>query len=430
LDKDKTQLLLENIEVFEETLNEFSSKPYDLASVNEIIKRSSYNKGSFYYRFKDKYELYTSLLDYVFVQQIEIYNQSGFSLINEKQPELIIKHLFNNLIQLYSKDSRYYDLVKRFYNEPNDFILEAHKVLVQSLFVRFIDKLKHLGYQSKINLFLIESIYKNFPIEEIHEGLLNLDEITNQMTDKQVYRILNRYDQKNNVLTQIDLTNINIIYAKPNELDIPPGWVNMNSYLDRIKKIQRQLNRKLMMFKFDVKKVLIHYQNKPIFCRFAIEKLLNKQALDCILSDKLLYDLLVILIHLIVELEEQIVIEGLISQLNPNQQDVFVNQILPIVGKLSKIIMIEESIIFDHNHHFNYFYFDGVSTIKPMNLPTSINHRQFYVKYKQDDAYHTSVYHHFSDLSSLVSKANVVIIDLKTLSHLNINDIREVVDQL
>ena len=68
MSKDKTQVLLNNPEVYEETLNEFSSKSYDLASVNEIIKKSKYNKGSFYYRFKDKFELYISLLDYVFVQ--------------------------------------------------------------------------------------------------------------------------------------------------------------------------------------------------------------------------------------------------------------------------------------------------------------------------------------------------------------------------
>ncbi|MGE4572738.1 MAG: TetR/AcrR family transcriptional regulator [Candidatus Izemoplasmatales bacterium] len=138
MSKDKTQLLLENINVFEETLNEFSSKPYELASVNEIIKRSHYNKGSFYYRFKDKYELYVAILDYVLVQQIDIFNKTSFDLTTNNHINAILYALFDNLLNLYKLDSRFYHLVIMFYNEKTDFVSSTLEVSVPSLYERFI----------------------------------------------------------------------------------------------------------------------------------------------------------------------------------------------------------------------------------------------------------------------------------------------------
>jgi len=44
------------------SLAEFTSKSYEEASVNTIIGRAGISKGSFYYRFKTKYDLYLHLL--------------------------------------------------------------------------------------------------------------------------------------------------------------------------------------------------------------------------------------------------------------------------------------------------------------------------------------------------------------------------------
>ena len=43
-------------------LEEFTSRSYDDASVNSIIERAGISKGSFYYRFDTKYDLYVELL--------------------------------------------------------------------------------------------------------------------------------------------------------------------------------------------------------------------------------------------------------------------------------------------------------------------------------------------------------------------------------
>jgi AcrR family transcriptional regulator len=50
-------------ELFDATLTEFSENSFDQASLNNIIKASGSNKGSFYYRFSDKTDLYLCLID-------------------------------------------------------------------------------------------------------------------------------------------------------------------------------------------------------------------------------------------------------------------------------------------------------------------------------------------------------------------------------
>ena len=51
-----------NNNLFEAALTEFSKHSFKNASLNNIIKETGMNKGSFYYRFYDKLDLYLSLL--------------------------------------------------------------------------------------------------------------------------------------------------------------------------------------------------------------------------------------------------------------------------------------------------------------------------------------------------------------------------------
>ena len=48
--------------LFRAALEEFSSRSYNDASVNTIISNAGISKGSFYYRFEDKYSLYIHVL--------------------------------------------------------------------------------------------------------------------------------------------------------------------------------------------------------------------------------------------------------------------------------------------------------------------------------------------------------------------------------
>ena len=45
---------------------EFSSKPYEEVSINDIVERSGISRGSFYLYFEDKWDIYSHLLKCTF----------------------------------------------------------------------------------------------------------------------------------------------------------------------------------------------------------------------------------------------------------------------------------------------------------------------------------------------------------------------------
>lgn len=51
--------------LYKEALLEFAAHSYETASINEILKRASVSKGSFYHHFTDKLQLYLEILDRV-----------------------------------------------------------------------------------------------------------------------------------------------------------------------------------------------------------------------------------------------------------------------------------------------------------------------------------------------------------------------------
>ncbi|MEN6338516.1 MAG: TetR/AcrR family transcriptional regulator [Clostridiaceae bacterium] len=65
--------------LYEATLTEFSGHSFKDASLNEILKAAGMNKGSFYYRFNDKMELYLSLLYRVGMEKLKLFEESGVS---------------------------------------------------------------------------------------------------------------------------------------------------------------------------------------------------------------------------------------------------------------------------------------------------------------------------------------------------------------
>ncbi len=51
--------------------DEFSLKPYDEVSINEIVSRSNISRGSFYLYFEDKWDIYSHLLKCTFNKVLE-----------------------------------------------------------------------------------------------------------------------------------------------------------------------------------------------------------------------------------------------------------------------------------------------------------------------------------------------------------------------
>ena len=69
--------------LYEATLTEFAMHSFRDASLNDILKAAGMNKGSFYYRFRDKMELYLSLLYRVGMEKMQLFEEHGVSRNSE-----------------------------------------------------------------------------------------------------------------------------------------------------------------------------------------------------------------------------------------------------------------------------------------------------------------------------------------------------------
>ncbi|HOP11151.1 MAG TPA: TetR family transcriptional regulator [Oscillospiraceae bacterium] len=108
-----------NAALFEAALNEFAAHSYKEASLNEILKAAEMNKGSFYYRFHDKLELYLSLLIKIAGEKVATFQEyeaqtkdTGF-FENFRQKAVVG-------LRFAKAEPRYHALFQRILEEEND----------------------------------------------------------------------------------------------------------------------------------------------------------------------------------------------------------------------------------------------------------------------------------------------------------------------
>lgn len=65
--------------LYEAALSSFAVHSFQEASLNDILKAAGMNKGSFYYRFRDKMELYLSLLYRVGMEKVRLFQEDDVS---------------------------------------------------------------------------------------------------------------------------------------------------------------------------------------------------------------------------------------------------------------------------------------------------------------------------------------------------------------
>jgi len=79
LEEGGTNPLDESPALYEAALTAFSEHSFRDASLNDILKAADMNKGSFYYRFRDKMELYLSLLYRVGAEKVRLFQEQDVS---------------------------------------------------------------------------------------------------------------------------------------------------------------------------------------------------------------------------------------------------------------------------------------------------------------------------------------------------------------
>lgn len=173
---DKTYFLKANTELYNETIKEFSAFSFDVASLNSIIKNSNFNKGSFYYRYNDKTDLYIALFYDIIVKQYESIHRLNSIILNNNTFELYLNILFESQYELYTENPLYISFIRNFYNESPDFkkliISKSESPLIDIFLTKLKndylkqmmmnpDDIQFLLYQIEITYYNYDSYIKN-----------------------------------------------------------------------------------------------------------------------------------------------------------------------------------------------------------------------------------------------------------------------------
>lgn len=112
-----TNPLMELPDLFNAALDEFSIKSFDEASLNDIIRASNISKGSFYYRFADKTDLYLCLIDRIKAQKLAYFAQKQTDADFPSDFFEQIKTLAAAGLEYARHEPRYYSFFRRFLSE-------------------------------------------------------------------------------------------------------------------------------------------------------------------------------------------------------------------------------------------------------------------------------------------------------------------------
>ncbi|MDY0139795.1 MAG: TetR/AcrR family transcriptional regulator, partial [Candidatus Izemoplasmatales bacterium] len=338
---DKTQLLLENEELFQATLGEFAENNYKQASTNEIIKKSKINRGSFYYRFNNKEELFIALIDHIFVEQIALFNKRKINLLTEKSLENIIFELFYNLYELYNFDNNYYKVIIN-HLQDSDSLLLIDKSTIEPLKHRIFKVLEQFTNIDKFEYIkiIINSVYHQFP-----KFLLNSYNVEDEL--KSFVNFILSTDEKKNILdnhTNINLKDIafndEITYflSPVKNINVNDRYTSINDAFVNYKATNKSLfslvGISILSFKSTVLK-LVRKSLKDV--RYLLE-FLNLEILEYLKKNYIFKRLLMTSLLFTVKEEPNISINLSEIPLNEKEKHLFLSLILPIISKTSKIL--------------------------------------------------------------------------------------------
>ncbi len=121
-------------------LDEFSAKSYQESSLNDIIKAAGMNKGSFYYRFYDKLDLYLSLFQKLSLEKFAVFAQYDDTNTQDDFFTSIRKKAVLG-IRFARKEPRYHALSNRFLTEEVRFretVLHAFGGVTENVLLRMV----------------------------------------------------------------------------------------------------------------------------------------------------------------------------------------------------------------------------------------------------------------------------------------------------
>lgn len=176
-------------------LDEFTQKSYDEASLNNIIKNAGISKGSFYYHFKNKKDLYTYIYLEVANAKISFFNKELKNYVEEMKDKNIFEvlKLYGRLGFKFAREYPiYYQLAKRLFEEKNKELM-AH---IRNQFTHFSDNIVDNLIERAIERKEIRDDFSiDFTINLIKHLFLNYDKVVlKDINEAEIDELIKLYD--------------------------------------------------------------------------------------------------------------------------------------------------------------------------------------------------------------------------------------------
>lgn len=188
-------------ELLEAALDEFSLKKYEDASLNNIIKNAGISKGTFYYHYKDKQDLYLYLLESSVKTKWEFIDNRFTDLLKEKKQDIFEKFKLQARIgaEFATAYPKYYNLSKMFSKEKGNEIYEIARVV--------------LSGDSSAN-----------PLKEMIESAIDDGNFRNDISIEFIQKIINYM-----------FTHFDDIFCSQEDLELKNIINNLDNYVDFMK---------------------------------------------------------------------------------------------------------------------------------------------------------------------------------------------------
>ena len=362
---DKTQLLLENESLFNATVNEFSANSYKMASTNEIIKNCDMNKGSFYYRFANKEEIFIALIDYVVVRQIDLYNSRNNNIYDNLELDTLLFELFYNLHELYLQDKRFYYLITRHLSdvESNSIINEK---CIKPLKNRIFEKLQKFSNLDNFHFIemIVDNLYHNFP-----EKIINSYNFTNETLNLINFVISDNRDTGKKACHEYRIedfhfdNNLNYLLVQKGVNTITEEKTKVSELMQKPKKIISALKRQAGTFSENFIKILDKISQKTIKDVSHLKPFYRKEIEMAARNNSRFNKFVLICLYLAIKEEDVLIFDYILEEFSVKEIELILLDILPIISKTSKIIVLEN----------RYFFCEAIKDILLVDLLGNIH---------------------------------------------------------
>lgn len=188
MDEKKEKSFKNREELIEAAMIEFGEKGYENASLNNILKEAEISKGTFYYHYENKEDLYMCLMDIIGEEKLRFMSKEMASMNLNEDIFTILKAFIKSGMKFAHKNPHINKFTQGFVREWGS---PVHREILNKYYIDRADYLnqiaKKYGFKNMDNIIqrayereeIREDLPKEFVINIINYLFLNLHQIVN-----------------------------------------------------------------------------------------------------------------------------------------------------------------------------------------------------------------------------------------------------------